>query len=58
MKSEYRFLLVNAEGCEMMDVRTNNFRNARGTFAQYYSGRYRVVWLDRYRRRNEKNVIL
>ena len=58
MTKEYKFLLVNADGCEMMDVRTDNFKNARGTFAQYYSGKYKIIWTDKYGQRNEKNVRL
>ena len=58
MKQEYRFWLVNAEGCEMMDVRTDNFKNARGTFAAYYSGKYKIIWTDKYGKHNEKNVRL
>ena len=58
MKQEYRYLLVNAEGCEIMDVRTDYFRSARGIFAAYYSGKYKIVWINKYGQRNEKNVRL
>ena len=58
MTQEYRFSLVNEEGCEMMDVRTDNFKNARGTFAAYYSGKYKIVWTDKYGQYSEKNVRL
>ena len=58
MKQEYRFWLVNAEGCEMMDVRTDNFKNARGTFAAYYSGKYQIIWTDKYGQHNKRNVRL
>jgi hypothetical protein len=58
MKNELHYMLVSEEGCIMAYVDTDTLRNARGTFAVSYSGKYRIVWVDKYQRHQEKNVRL
>ena len=56
--TDIKFYLVNSEGCVMTEVWTDTFRNARGTFAASYSGKYKVAWIDKYSNNNERNVKL
>lgn len=53
-----KFWLVNNEGCEMKGVTATNFRNARKELQQWFAGKYKIVWTDKWGVHNEKNVRL
>lgn len=65
MKKEFKFVLVNSDGCIMMDTRTSSFKKARSTFKQlcstfkqFFGGKYTIQWHDEYGFSQKKNVVL